>query len=89
MFLSTAIAKEIENGFGGGWDFYMFVTVFFIDVVACKAEDGFSASLRGFALVVVVSGKVTAVMETGEVTNKSADKGLARHNAEVIVDQKK
>ena len=89
MSLCTTIAEEVKYWLGCGWDFDVFMAILIVNVVAGKAENGFRAVARGLALVVGVCCKFTAVMKAGEVTNKCRDKRLARHDAEVVVDQEK
>jgi len=56
VFLSTTLAKKVENWFGGCWEFVVFVAVLVVKIVACKAKDGFGAVTGSLALVVGVGG---------------------------------
>jgi len=67
----------------------VFMAVLVIGVVACKAQNGFRAIAGGLALITGVCCKFAAVVKAREVADKHANEGLARCNAEVVVDQEK
>jgi len=89
VFFSTTVAKKFKNWFGGGWEFVVFVTVFVVKIVACKAKDGFGTVAGRLALVIDVGGQITAVVKAGEVASECLYEGLFWRDGKVVVDQKK